>query len=305
MLNRFSKERDSVNARTSPKNCSKDGDSAGLPNRSSFSLSSLTSSYRKGLLATVANTLSTNRRPETPPAVVRAMLGLHSSGNTAPTRPMEGSSSMSPGKGTSGRERERELLNKKAEETGVFSLTDSQLERKYNFEKEIGFGNWGSCWLAHTRLDSDGVPRGSKIAVKLVHRQGTPPSNARVKALWNEYKVLRACGKPVHCNIVQFKEFIITPSYAIVVMDFYQQAMNVALPLSTYAGSSGYFQQLLSSLQWLHGKSVTHCDIKVANLMVDTREDKEMGKPVLVDFGFATLHDSKTKFKTKQSWGTP
>jgi serine/threonine protein kinase len=50
---------------------------------------------------------------------------------------------------------------------------------------------------------------------------------------------------------------------------------------------------------------VTHCDIKVANLLVDTSLDKEKGRPILVDFGFATLHDHKTNFKSKQSWGTP
>jgi hypothetical protein len=84
-------------------------------------------------------------------------------------------------------------------------------------------GNWGSCWLAESRCPSEEVRAGSKVAIKLVHRQGTPPSNARVKALWNEFKVLRSCGKPVHANLVQFKEFIITPSYALVVMDYYQQ----------------------------------------------------------------------------------
>lgn len=62
---------------------------------------------------------------------------------------------------------------------------------------------------------------------------------------------------------------------------------------------------LSASINWLHSKSVTHCDIKVANLLVDTREDKVVGRPILVDFGFATTHDSKTNFMSKQSWGTP
>ncbi|UZJ57286.1 hypothetical protein CBS101457_006606 [Exobasidium rhododendri] len=268
------------------------------PLRNSFSLATLTSPYRRGLFANVASNMSPNRRPETPPSVARAMLGLHSTSKALHPRGAEASSSRSLLRGRS--EREREELKKNSERNGVFSWTDSQ---------EHGFwrtGNWGSCWLAESRVSSNDLSaRRSMVAVKVVHRQGTPPSNARVKALWNEYKVLQACGKPVHPNIVQFREFVITPSYALVVMDYYQQAMNVALPVSTYAGATGYFQQLLSSLHWLHSRNVTHCDIKVANLLVDLREEPEKGRPVLVDFGFATLHDKKTNFMSKQSWGTP
>lgn len=64
-------------------------------------------------------------------------------------------------------------------------------------------------------------------------------------------------------------------------------------------------QREIAAVHWLHKRSVTHCDIKVANLLVDTSLDQEKGRPILVDFGFATLHDSKTNFKSKQSWGTP
>lgn len=91
-------------------------------------------------------------------------------------------------------------------------------------------GNWGSCWLAQSNLFSKEILQAPKVAVKLVHREGTPPSNARVKALWNEFKVLRSCGRPVHRNLVNFKEFIITPSYALIVMDYYQQ-VGICCPL--------------------------------------------------------------------------
>jgi hypothetical protein len=93
-------------------------------------------------------------------------------------------------------------------------------------------GNWGSCWLAKTRTQTDELAKGVKVAIKLVHREGNAPSNARVKALWNEFKVLRACGKPLHENLVSFKDFIITPSYAIIVMKYYQQ-VSPLLPFGT------------------------------------------------------------------------
>lgn len=86
---------------------------------------------------------------------------------------------------------------------------------------------------------------GRLYVAKMVHRQGTSDSTARVKALWNEFKVLRSCGGEMHPNIVHFKEFAITPSFAMLVMDYYRQPMQVNLSESTYGGSSGYFQQLL------------------------------------------------------------
>lgn len=73
-----------------------------------------------------------------------------------------------------------------------------------------------------------------------------------------------------------------TPSYALIIMDHYRQVMNVALPSKVYAGKNGYFYQMLSSINWLHNKNVTHCDIKVANMLIDTSRDKPRGRPVLV-----------------------
>lgn len=201
--------------------------------------------------------------------------------------------------------KEEEKTSTENENNGIFSWSDEQLAERYNFIKEVGFGNWGSCWRVTAKQDAVNLVADREYAIKLVHRHGTPPSNARVKALWNEYKVLRSCGKPGHPNLVHFKEFIITPSYALVAMDYYRQAMNVALPVSLYAGPNGYFKQLLSSINWLHERKVTHCDIKVANLLVDLTNDTVRGRPILVDFGFATLHDAKTNFQSTQTWGTP
>ena len=61
------------------------------------------------------------------------------------------------------------------------------------------------------------------VAVKLVHRKNDHASTARVKALLNEYKILRSCGQPLHASLVHFRDFIITPSYALIAMDYYRQ----------------------------------------------------------------------------------
>lgn len=59
-----------------------------------------------------------------------------------------------------------------------------------SFFKKIGFGNWGSVWLCEPRIrhSSDSneeeeydVPE--KVAVKIVHRNKTPTTSARVRSL--------------------------------------------------------------------------------------------------------------------------
>lgn len=191
----------------------------------SLSLSSFSSPNRRGLMNTIADKVSTKIRPETPPAITKALEGPPPSNTNFSREATSRKLLASP----TDRLRAISATTKSSEENGIHSWSDSQLASKYSFEKEIGYGNWGSCWLAEVRDSKDGAERGPKMAVKLVHRQGNAASNARVKALWNEFKVLRACGKPLHRNIVVFKDFIITPSYALVSMKFYSQVSRFYL----------------------------------------------------------------------------
>jgi len=153
--------------------------------------------------------------------------------------------------------------------------------------------NWGSVWRctmlqgnhpssrSRSNSTSDGsgsnlVPPQEQMVAKLCHRSRTGPSQARVRSLWNEFKVLRGVASSVraerrrrngragdgdesgdlssslagnkendpdwwHPNIVKFKEFIISPSYASLHMNYYPQPMNVALPEHIYRD---YFQGL-------------------------------------------------------------
>jgi protein-serine/threonine kinase len=90
----------------------------------------------------------------------------------------------------------------------VFMITDQQLSDRFSFEKEIGFGNWGSVWLCKLRRVrselsmpqshgyevrlgraaalSGGGGAGGKVAIKLVHRNQDPVS----------------CTAPVELNLV-------------------------------------------------------------------------------------------------------
>ncbi|KAK0549394.1 hypothetical protein OC846_004081 [Tilletia horrida] len=239
---------------------------------------------------------------------------------------------------------------------GIYSLTDEQLADRLHFGEEIGHGNWGSIWTVYARHPvslTPHLPEGT-LAAKLCHRQRTAPSNARVRSLWNEFKVLKAVGSAPwpkdrnprkaslgvehggramaqapsgHPAIMRFYEFLVSPSYAVIVMPYYPQPMNVSLPPET---CRAYFQHLLSGVFWLHQNNVTHNDVKTANTMIEilpmppgTPPDTPLNPvlhtiPILADFGFAQLHDEAgaaknvdrdgnlmPRFCTKNSWGTP
>ncbi|KIR96928.1 CAMK/CAMKL protein kinase [Cryptococcus deuterogattii 2001/935-1] len=201
----------------------------------------------------------------------------------------------------------------------IFSLTDQQLSDRFTFISEIGFGNWGSVWLCkpkHVRssllsepravarlgkkaVASGGSGAGGKVAIKLVHRSKTTTTAARVRALWGEMKIIRALRHEPHPSIIQFESFVITPSYALVIMPHLSHLIPVCLPPSR---ATLYFRQLASAVGYLHERGITHNDIKPANVLLSHNDI-----PVLVDFGFAQKWDvgARGSFLSSISWGTP
>ncbi|KAL8279852.1 hypothetical protein RQP46_007702 [Phenoliferia psychrophenolica] len=195
------------------------------------------------------------------------------------------------------RTRDRSVSSPKGANNDIFSLTDTLLAERYQFKEEVGYGNWGSVWLVHPKVD--GEPQATKLAIKLVHRSKNPTSSARVRSLWTEFKCIRALKNTPHENIIEFHAFIITPSYALISMAHQPNLMPVELPESK---ARAYFQQLISAVDFLHSHGTTHNDVKPANILLSADD-----KPVLCDFGFAQQYDlsSKERFLSNLSWGTP
>ncbi|TFY73392.1 hypothetical protein EWM64_g10620, partial [Hericium alpestre] len=186
------------------------------------------------------------------------------------------------------------------EATDIFSLSDQVLADRLQFIKEIGFGNWGSVWLCHPKSGRTKEPQKDvQIAVKLVHRSKTTTTAARVRSLWNEMKIVRTFKDDPHPSIVPFHSFIITPSYALITMDYLPDLVPVEVPEPK---AKEWFLSLLSGVQFLHKHGVVHNDIKPANILLSTER-----VPVLVDFGFAEKYDvnSSKAFHSNLTYGTP
>ncbi|KAK4051610.1 hypothetical protein OIV83_002750 [Microbotryomycetes sp. JL201] len=183
-----------------------------------------------------------------------------------------------------------------ADHKDILSCSDAVLASNYVFVAEIGFGNWGSVWECKKRTEPK---KGLTVSTKLVHRSKSTTSSARVKSLWQEYKAIRNLRSLLHPNIIRFHSFVITPSYAIIVMDHHPRLIPISLPEQS---AKPYFRQLLSAVDYLHARGVTHNDIKPSNIML-SRQDMA----VLIDFGFAKLYPASAtdRFLSSLSWGTP
>lgn len=102
-----------------------------------------------------------------------------------------------------------------------------------------------------------------------------------------------------HPNLIAFCAFILTPSYALVHMDYHPSLISVSIPESR---AKVYARQLLSAIGHLHAHGITHNDLKPSNILVAAED----GRPIVIDFGFATSWDltSPDRFLSTLSWGT-
>ncbi|KWU45609.1 kinase-like protein, partial [Rhodotorula sp. JG-1b] len=159
---------------------------------------------------------------------------------------------------------------------------------------KVGFGNWGSVWKIIPKDQSGRVQ-----SVKLVHRSAQPTSAARLRALWTEFKYVGAFADDPHPNLIRFYAFVLTPSYALCVMDFHRRLMPVSLSESH---ARPYLVQLLSAVAHLHKHGISHNDIKPSNILLSSED-----RPILIDFGFAQQHEvgHPNAFISSLSWGTP
>lgn len=96
-------------------------------------------------------------------------------------------------------------------------------------------------------------------------------------------KIVRTLKEDRHPAIIDFHSFIITPSYALVTMEYLPRLVPVEV---REPKAKVWFESLLGGVAHLHARGIVHNDIKPANILLSKNE-----QPVLVDFGFAERYE--------------
>ena len=150
----------------------------------------------------------------------------------------------------------------------------------YKLGPEIGSGAFGKVILGKH------IPTEEKVAIKILDKSilnQTPTDYQLVKKEISILKIVK------HKNIVRLFEILETPRHIFIVMEYCEGGDIMSYILNrkrlTELESLKFFHQLINALYYLHSQNITHRDIKIDNLLLDSNLDLK-----LIDFGLSTKY---------------
>lgn len=100
----------------------------------------------------------------------------------------------------------------------------------------------------------------------------------------NELKIMKRIDHP---NIVRLLDYVIRPKYIYLIMEYLEEDLFTYLERKKILTEEEYrsiFRGILSAMKYLKKMEISHCDIKLQNIML-----AKSGKPKLIDFGFSVV----------------
>ena len=152
------------------------------------------------------------------------------------------------------------------------------LEDRYTIVNVIGQGGMSTVYGAYDRVS------GRSVAIKILNKQ-LEQNPEQIKLFVNESTALSLLSHP---NIVMVYNTAITSSIKYFVMEYVE-----GITLKSHIEHRGalpereilyYASQILSALDYIHSKSIIHCDIKPQNIIL-----LQNGSIKVADFGIARL----------------
>jgi len=190
-----------------------------------------------------------------------------------------------------------------------------QVQRRVNEDVET----FGPTNAPYTLLEQVGrgataivyrcIRDGEQFAVKVINLQKLRmrPQSDHILRVLNREAGLHSSLR--HNNIVQLRDVVETPNKLFLVMDLVEGGELIdyvtARGRMTEDEARPVFLQIVEALQYIHAKNIVHRDLKLDNILVDSRTSRPGFLAVkLSDFGHSKLlHDGYTRALT--ACGTP
>lgn len=182
----------------------------------------------------------------------------------------------------------------KSSSTAAGSENSSPVISSYSLSRQIGRGTYATVRLATFKLTKQ------EFALKVYDKTRLNSTTKRA----NVRREIRILSKLDHPNIIKFVECIDTTKQVMLVMEYggtcsllsYMKRRSYS-KLSE-AEAAGIFKQLVGAVGHCHDRSISHRDIKLENVLLDTAK-----KVKIIDFGFSTYSTPEKRLKV--FCGTP
>jgi len=164
-----------------------------------------------------------------------------------------------------------------------FSSPDLHSVGNYTLGRLIGKGSFGKVYLASHKLTN-----GSKVVLKSAKKEDA-----------NLAREIHHHRQFLHPHIARLYEVIVTESLVWLVLEYCpgDELYNHLLKNGRMepAMVQKIFTQLVGAVNYVHGKSCVHRDLKLENILLDKHENVK-----LVDFGFTREYQGSTSYL--QTW---
>ena len=181
------------------------------------------------------------------------------------------------------------------DQSSFIGKNNEEIKKKYKIYKLLGEGAFSQVFLAQHRI--------SKIrrCIKAIAKDNfTKDEN---ESIMNEIKVLKEIDHP---HIVKIIEYYENETELFIVTEFLEggELFNKIEELNTFTEKDTAFimKQVLSSVAYMHKKSMTHRDIKPENIMFIGLDENNLNLK-LIDFGTSRKVEYKEHLRSKM--GTP
>ncbi|KAK1321780.1 SNF1-related protein kinase catalytic subunit alpha KIN10 [Acorus calamus] len=162
----------------------------------------------------------------------------------------------------------------------------------YKIGRTLGIGSFGKVKIAEHALT------GHKVAIKILNRRKIKSMDMEEKVR-REIKILRLF---MHPHIIRLYEVIETASDIYVVMEYVKTGelfdYIVEKGRLQEDEARGFFQQIISGVEYCHRNMVVHRDLKPENLLLDSKRNVK-----IADFGLSNIMRDGHFLKT--SCGSP